>query len=46
MNAIIKWFVIIVALTFWGVFATFLVLLNKIKDEEEKKENENGKTSK
>lgn len=36
----------IVALILMGVSATFLVLLNYIKDEEEKIENSNGKTSK
>lgn len=43
MSAALDYILSIVALILMGVFATFLVLLNYIKDEEQRKEN--GKTS-
>ena len=46
MNAIVNYILSIVALILMGVFATFLVLLNIIKQEERRCENKNGKTSK
>lgn len=44
MNGILNTILCIVALILMGVFATFLVLLNWIKQEERKKEKENGET--
>lgn len=46
MNAALNYILSFVALTLVGVFATFLMVLNYVKDEEKRKENENGKTSK
>ena len=46
MNAIVSYILSIVALILMGVFATFLVVLNYVKDEEKRIEGKNGKTSK
>ena len=43
MNGILNGILCIVALLLMGGFATFLVLLNWIKQEERKKEQEDGK---
>ena len=42
----LKYGFVIVASILMGVFATFLVLLNFVKSEEERAENENGETGK
>lgn len=39
MNEIIGYIVIIVALILWGVFATFFIALNWIKQEERRREH-------
>jgi hypothetical protein len=46
MNAIVNYILSIVALILMGVFATFFVLLNIIKQEEKRIEYKNGKTNK
>lgn len=44
MNGIVYWIVFIVALILGGVFATFFIGLNWIKQEEKREEhNKNGK---
>ena len=44
MNGIIGYIVIIVALILWGIFATFFIALNWIKQEERRREHrENDK---
>lgn len=40
MNGIIGYIVIIVALILWGVFATFFIVLNYIKDEIERNDHD------
>lgn len=46
MYAIFNFMVLIVVIISMGILTAFLVELNDIKDEEERKENENGKTDK
>ena len=46
MSAILQHIFSIVALILMGVFATFLVALNIADDEQQKKENEDGKINK
>ena len=46
MNEIIYWIVFIVALILWGIFATFFVVLNWIKQKEREAEKENEKRNK
>lgn len=46
MSTALDYVLSFVALILMGVFATFLMVLNYVKDEEKRKENENGKTSK
>lgn len=43
MNTVIDIMFVVVALASMGVCAAFLVFLNYLKDEEEKRENEDGK---
>lgn len=43
MNAVLNVIFTIVALILMGVFATFLVLLNAVKQEERRKEQKSGK---
>ena len=43
MNRILNGVLCIVALILMGVFATFLVVLNAVKQEERRKEHKSGK---
>lgn len=46
MNGIVYWIINIVALILGGVFATFFIGLNWIKQEEKRRDhNKNGKSS-
>lgn len=46
MNAVIETILIIVALILMGVFATFFIVANWIKQEIKRNEGKNGKFSK
>lgn len=46
MSAILQWILFFVALIPVGVFATFFIILNIIKQQERRIEHEHGKTSK
>lgn len=43
MNEVLNVIFVIVALILMGVFATFLVVLNAVKQEERRKEHKSGK---